>query len=105
MKRAIRLVVIAALLFGAGYVSFEAWKLYRFLKAMESLGEYLACADLQRAQQEPTYTEWNYRDRLRRDLEDYCRGDLPPRECPNLRNPDWRPPMPRCSESSVQNSD
>jgi len=62
------------------------------------------CADLQRARQEPTYNELDYRDRQRRYVEDYCREQFYP-ECANLRNPDWRPPMPRCSESPVQNSD
>jgi hypothetical protein len=48
-------------------------------------------------QQESAFDEEGYRDRLRRNLESLCRTQPFHRECPNLINPDWRPPAPRCA--------
>jgi hypothetical protein len=49
------------------------------------------------AQQEPAFDEGGYRDRLRRNLEIHCRVHPFHRDCPNLINPAWRPPVPRCT--------
>jgi hypothetical protein len=47
-------------------------------------------------QQEPAHDAEGYRDRLRRNLESQCRVQPYFRDCRNLENPNWRPPVPRC---------
>jgi hypothetical protein len=47
-------------------------------------------------QQEPAIDVEGYRDRLRRNLETRCLAQPYFRECRNLEDPGWRPPVPRC---------